>query len=425
MKLKETIPIYNVGDTVTIIDDLRNRKINDVNNDAGVGEQMLLYQSIKTTISRKLGDNRYELSNFNWSWSYNMFKESYDFEEEIIEPYIGMYLYHNYHDEGENEKIIMKVIDIVHTTLRCKYMFKQMLSAITIPENLEIHGITFDQTIEYSKHNEKNFFTASLYVPTNEKLIKDWGVSNKTPFKQELLTDGMLPIPDLFNYSKYPIRKVNGILNTGNSYNNYVFEINKTLFVSYDNFKTKSIKYDDIFSNRLITNKDYKELIITWGKAKIKSFDKSSSLFGHKTRKKAMFEAVNTNSVTNKKYPVYFQITNVIFNYEKEGKYYHVVEVYDGTLNLKFLLSDIELILPNVNNYIQPKDRVIKSGVECKVTKDKLLPVSKGSKVKVVKMFNRHIPLKGMSHYDKNTVCLVVDNNNKQFECKVKQLKKI
>ena len=111
----------------------------------------------------------------------------------------------------------------------------------------------------------------------------------------------------------------------------------------------------------------------------------------------------------------------------RSAKEFAFIELNDGTLNLKFLLDDINLVLPTINDYVAPKDRTIKANDECKLVNNKITPVQKGSTVKVLKMFNRHqVHNPRLGVYDKNTVALVLDKtSNKQFECKIKQLKKI
>ena len=424
MKLKKEIPVYNIGDTVTILDDLslRTLKVNgDSIGDASVNNVMKLRQGSKHIIDHIGTFGYYTISDCLYNWTANMFKESYEFEEELItEPYVGMYLYHRYNLTGSD--YLFRIYELEDDRFKTSYV-----DGVRSYEGLQI-DLTFNEKPDRQNMTSSNnksikngitYFGMDLYIPTNEELYAKWGVTNKTNCTEESLIEGTLPIPNLFEYSKYPIVKLTGIRTNGNSYSGYVFKLKDGMYVSYNGIKYENIKLSAVFSNKTINSKDTKELILNWGKAKIKSFEESVALFGHKTRKKLMFEA------SNNKPSKIFKIKNITFNCEKDGKYYHVVEVNDGSLNLKFLLNDVEFILPNVNNYVLPKDRTIILKSECKVIKDKLLPVSRGTAVKVLKMYNRHTPLKGASTYDKNTICVVSNGTNKTFECKVKQLKKI
>lgn len=436
MKLKETIPNYQVGDTVTILDNLELRHIRD--RDSTINSEMLNYQSNTYTITHNHLDGlSYNLlRGGGWSWSYNMFKESYvdetkETEESPIIPYIGMYLYHDDHLAGKSDDPILFKVDSVdpqrnsfHTVYIRPF---HRLPKTNITEYVLNKFIETPQSYLHSELNidiidNRTYLTNHLFLPDNDLLMKQWGVSNKV-FKPEKVKAGMLPIPNFFEKFKYPLKQIT-FKNKKGFHKKVGFSVNKKIMLEIIN--NKFIKHDvtETFGTAKVEQKDLKSLICNSGKAIIKSYDNSVSIFGHKTRKKAMFEAFIEGSELKYNKPKQWTINSVIFNYEKDNKFYHVLELNDGTLNLKFLLDDLQLILPNVNSYVEPKDRTIKSNDTCILVNDKLSPLQRGSKVKVVKMFNRHQPDKYKT-YDKNTICVVQGNNKQTFECKVKQLKKV
>ncbi len=541
MRIKQTIPTYIVGQQVTILDNLSLRE-RTTSRDAGLGNwngrDMLRYQGTVVTISR-VNDIFYSIENDGgeFSWTPNMFKESYDFEATLLTPppeyhggqivtihnnlglgrdfhgvtindsmlrkvghsariirhiggslraykiqfldetlespwnwtvscfsqsyteqnivaeidnelskpkvkkedftiddvKVGMYIFHDSYNSGNSRHILAIVTNVTEENISLKYVHKTDLNdyqlhndIVTMDEEHTIRAITIrgndlnNMPIKIKYARGKQYIVEAMYIPDERDLKSIFGLSNEK-FFEDPLKEGMTPIPDLFKDSKFKLKKVDLQVNKKRYKDIYAFYIKDTLFIGVLGLNSyKSLNADMVLKNHGIGHKDYKDVLVNTCAVKVKSFEDSATIFGHKTRKEAMFNSVKKEDGKTK---TIFKIHNVIFNYEKEGKYYHVLEVNDGTLNLKFLLSDLELMLPNVNNYVFPKERTIKTQTICKVTRDKLLPVSKGSKVTVVKMFNRHVPIKGT--YDKNTVCVVVDSNNKQFECKVHQLKRV
>lgn len=417
---------YKLGDIVTIIDNLETRYRNTNYLDAGHGgSQMALHQGRKATIVGYAGINSeyfvLDIDERHWSWSSNMFKESYEFEEPSNGPYVGMYLYHTDFLPGNRHRaeLLFQIVNITEKEILTKYVDKNNVERYSLDlSNLSSCRtvLSYSDTINIITRFGTNYLTSSLIIPTNEDLMKNWGVTNVITEEKVELKENMLAIPNILEYSKIPI--VFGAFRSDKGYytGNY-FHINDNLCISYE--KSKLIKHTNISGRwgSKISEGSYKKLIMNWGKAYIKNYEASSALFGHKTRKHNMFQESRDKKQT-------FVINNVIFNYEKEGKYYHVLEINDNTGNLKMLLEDIKLILPDLNNYNIPKDRTIKKNSECKIVKDTLLPIKKGNKVKVLEVFNRHKPFKGK--YDGNSYAKVIDTKtNKQFECKLKQLKVI
>lgn len=541
MRLKQRIPTYIVGQTVTILDNLENRTTDNV-SDAGTGDfglnPMSSYQGRLAYIQSIdiNGFYRIDLDGRSWSWSPNMFKESYDFEHVLLNPLpeyhvgqivtihnnlglgrafhgvtinsnmltkvgrparimreldisprvyriqfldetlespwnwtvscfsqsyteqnivaeidnelskpkvkkedftiddvkVGMYIFHDSYCSGNSRHILAMITKITNDRLDLRYIHKSNISDYQMQHNLnsideeEIikilhsgYSSSLTYTASFYKRGTMQFIADNIFIPNDEELKLLFNLSNEKFFKEDL-KEGMLPTPDLFKESKFKLKKVDILTKTERLKDAFAFHIKDNIYVQNVSFgKYKTIKSDKTTKAITITKKDYKDILVKFSAVKITNFEDSAMIFGHKTRKEAMFKSLKADGKSKN----IFKIHNVIFNYEKKGKFYHVLEINDGTLNLKFILSDLELLLPNVNNYVLPKEREIKTETFCKVTRDKLLPVKKGEKVKVVKMFNRHVPVKGT--YDKNTICIVVDNNNKQFECKAHQLKRV
>lgn len=431
--------IYSIGDIVTIRADIEPGSwagISTNNSMCELSGKKYMITRVRNGIDRGSRYNNvtiyYELThlgntiNTGWDWTYLHFKESYimdEYEEESIpELYEGMYLYHYAHDNPKNgEQLLAKVISFDSTQIYCRYIFHNELK-----NGLPIEKIFDEQYGISKKYNDSNkpsiskngrkFVGETLYVPDNDMLIERWGVSNKV---KSDLKDGMLKLPDYFKDVKNKPRYITYISNKGNSTTVIAYQYTKDKLITFEQDKPKSIKYEHLLGNSPIKEEHLKTIIKNWSNITIKSIEQSVGLFGHNKRKSVMMENSNKSS----KEKIRYKITNVLFNYEKEDKYYHVVEINDGTINLKFLLNDLDIKIPNIDSFIQPKDREINVGSDCKIIKDKLLPMSKGNTVKVIKVFNRYKPIKGK--YDSNSVAIVVDKDNKQFECKLKQLKRV
>lgn len=407
MKLKETIPIYKVGQQVTIIEiDLSIDYI--VNVSLTMSKQLNKIFTIREIINQEV--YLLEEDSTLYSWSYDLFKESYDYKKQKIE--IGTYLLNaNYSD------LLFEVNCITDSLIHCFYKDIRIKKSEFIDPNLTTYNFGY----VLNENNEFQFINTSMYYPTNEQLEK-FGVSNNKNI-EIVKTDNILL--DLFKNIKYPIEYLifSSKKNNKSDYEKHeevIFKITNDIFVGYKN--NKYITYKNCFRVKtlVIDDKIIKNIVKKWGKVTINNYVHSSNLFGHVTRKQKMNDLVN-----NKKQ--IFTINNIIIDYEKNGNKYNVIEVFDGILNLKFLMEDVNLILPKVTNYIIPKDRTIKKFTECKIINNKLLPVVKNTKVKVIKLFNRHTPINNKT-FDKNTIALVSvfgTSKFKQFECKIKQLKSI
>lgn len=199
----------------------------------------------------------------------------------------------------------------------------------------------------------------------------------------------------------------------------FVINDNKGLILNNNKLKTIEI---------IGLNTDYLYCIQNLAQAKIKDYTKSGELFGYKLKKKLMFDS---NQL--------FKITNIQKDYiaKKDNNQYDIIELNNENVNLKFLLSDIELVFPKLDGYNIPKDRTITFSKkekyvnkEVRIINNKKLSIDKNTKGKVLCLWNDHIPVKGGSmnkkivNYDRNTKCKVLINN-KEITCKIKNIKLI
>ena len=451
---------YPVGNLVRIIPNLREQEEINIRHggnrmSVGIGgNSMLNLQNSLVRIRRVIGGDRYEIEQDTINvYSADMFTGSYlqdddqsdvntgdtPFLSDLI--YNGMYLFSRNNDASGIRQELFKVqitprsvregsVDGIYIRLSDKHQ-RSIDEGLEMGQwvNNEVTWMRYGRNFRYSSSlrmvGDRQFVTSDLYIPNNEVLMERFGVTNRITETETKKLEGHLDLPNIFEGYKYPVVQV---AFTENGYygihKEYGFKISNKILVTYDGKSKITKKIDNILGETTVIKNEklLKDLILKWGKATVKSYGKSVELFGHKTRKKAMFEATDDKGKQK-----VFKITSVKFNYDKEGNFHHVIELNDGTLNLKFLLDDINLVLPTINDYVAPKDRTIKANDECKLVNNKITPVQKGSTVKVLKMFNRHqVHNPRLGVYDKNTVALVLDKtSNKQFECKIKQLKKI
>ncbi len=412
MRLKAIIPLYDIGQRVNVVNIVLERRYM-----IGTSGGMTRYSNATVTIDRIVAQNVYRILEDGriFNWSSDLFMESYDHElvEELIEKSVenthqkikvGTYLLHKHHNA-----LVFKITSIEIGTIYCNYIDLNIRN-----QNFNDNYTSYNFDYRMDPNGNFKFINDSMYYPTNAQLEK-FSISN-----DEIIEEKNNILSDLFKYSKYPIKylKFSARKNSKSEYKTYeeiIFKITNKIYVGYKDYKYVTYKNCIPVKHLSFDDKVRKNMIKQWGKVTIKDHTNSSNLFGHATRKQKMNELVNGKKQI-------FTISNIILDYEKNEEKYNVIEVFDGTLNLKFLLDDVTLILPNVNNYIIPKDRTIKKATECKIINNKLLPVTKNTKVKVMELFNRHRPI-NHKVFDKNTIALVMDKGGKIFECKIKQLK--
>lgn len=125
----------------------------------------------------------------------------------------------------------------------------------------------------------------------------------------------------------------------------------------------------------------YEQIIIAMCFAKITGYVDSAALFGYKPTKLKMCESK--------------QLFNIVgihegFLCKKDGQNRDIIELLDDETGkrMKFLLSDVEIIFPDIKQltkgYNLPKSRVIKKGVTAIVKDDRKTGFKKNDKVKVV-----------------------------------------
>lgn len=214
-----------------------------------------------------------------------------------------------------------------------------------------------------------------------------------------------------------------------------VYEYGKFLIkldgITYNQDRELKYKFKNISNNcteksRIIYHGDNNRSFIDTNKVllselyvKILDCEESSSLFGFRPTKREMIGG-------------YYKINNIDYSQicKKDNIERIVVEVENKELgkNLKFVLSDLEVQIPNLTDFIKgyntPKDRKIKLGVQVKVVNNKLTRLNIGDKLKVVNIFDKTIPT--ISNFkDKCQIIQCVNESGKQFNLKLKQVKVI
>lgn len=122
-----------------------------------------------------------------------------------------------------------------------------------------------------------------------------------------------------------------------------------------------------------------KEGLLALGMVRIASCEESASLFGYRNIKTQMLESKQL-----------FEISTITpdFKCKKDEEIRNIIEVKNNGKAYKFLLSEVELILPDldklIKGYVAPKDREIKQGNDAKLINAKRTTIPKGSKVKVL-----------------------------------------
>lgn len=131
------------------------------------------------------------------------------------------------------------------------------------------------------------------------------------------------------------------------------------------------VKYTKI--NNVFEYLDINSLFM-YCKFKVKSCNDSIKLFKYKKLK---------NEMLNKEYPG--TKLGLLMNVKKSDVPVNTIYLNNNNKNTRFLLSDIEIIYPNINGYYPKKDRTITKGSNVKVINDKhSLHLKKGEKVKVL-----------------------------------------
>jgi hypothetical protein len=224
-----------------------------------------------------------------------------------------------------------------------------------------------------------------------------------------------LDIPDILNLKdcKHDIRKISYYNEAYSVKECYGFLIpntdNKIATLSY-NGVIKTINISKVRSDYKLLPSDIIAIAAMYLKVKIKSCENSIKLWGHGKIKSKMFkESIDNNQL--------YTINKILFNYDKNGKVVHAVEVYNKDLNknFKFELSDLEFTKFNYNSYNPPKDKHIIKNCNARIIKDKLLPVSKNTIVKVLEL----------NKVNKNVTKVIVQADNKKFKCNIKNLKRV
>jgi len=252
-----------------------------------------------------------------------------------------------------------------------------------------------------------------------------FGVNNNHLVKKEPNNEKL----NIFKDNKYRLDKIRTLSKDGRKQDTYCYIIDESKSKgSFGGIKSIAFINNDGKLHLGLNKKvnlvtmaviDYKEAVKQLCKVRIKSCEDSIKLFLHATKKRDMLK----QSQEEKKL---FSITNIILDYEKNEEKHDIVEVFNGEISLKFKLTDVEFVQPNLSGISIPKDRTIDKGTLCRVIRNKHLPISKNTTVKVLEMRNISDLRHGSNNkYNKSTIVKVATEDNKQFSCRIRNLKKI
>lgn len=237
---------------------------------------------------------------------------------------------------------------------------------------------------------------------------------SKTGLRPELMGEHNINMNkvNMINIYKYKnlLIKLDGIKYTQSEELKYKFKN----ITNNDTSKTGLVYYAESGGTLNIHNKLICNLYV-----KILNYEESSSLFGFKPTKKEMMGK-------------YYKIDNIDYNQicKKDDIERSVVEVYNNELgkNFKFILSDLEVQIPDLTEFIKgynpPKDRNVKVGLNVKVINNKLTRLNIGDRLKVIDIPKKNIPVHNQ-YKDRCTLILCVNEQGKQFNLKIKQVKVI
>lgn len=184
------------------------------------------------------------------------------------------------------------------------------------------------------------------------------------------------------------------------------FEKNGYIIFKNSEGGTGHYNTNGVFKNSDIVNFIDLKAIERQCKFKVISYIDSAKMFKFTDLKKSMIN--NTYTGTE----LLLETTVKSIN-EKQNTIKLILE--DGK-KTRFLLSDLEIIYPNINSFNAPKDREIKEGIKVKLSNNKNINIPKNSLVSVVKI--KEIGKgRGQKKY------AIIDYNGQQSYVKVKNLK--
>lgn len=381
-----------------------------------------------------------------FTWTEDMFLEYQMIDEEILPEETGKLTKSIYSDfVKEMTKDEYKVGTYCYYLAKKGRLYK--ITSVT-SDGEYMNVINTDES--YSRfEGQYTVRKRDIVIPEDAELLTKFGVTNGT-LKN-------IDIPQFFKDSKYPIawasfeehfKPKDGRKIPSKKRAQYVYIVKKpdhygekaSLIAIIDG---KCRLFTDIYANLsydINPSLNISDKLANLCKARIIKIDDSVELFGNKAKKAEMLEEATINK---KLYP----IAGLMLGYDpkKTGEGINIVELDSGTIKLKFKLSDIEVILPNLNGINLPKDRTIRKGAICKIIRDKQLPITKNQQVEVLEIMTktttnragngislgpdgRSYPIKLTKgeKYDKNTIVRVATADNKQvFKCRIKNLKKL
>lgn len=134
----------------------------------------------------------------------------------------------------------------------------------------------------------------------------------------------------------------------------------------------------EVFNTFKSNNFDNKTGLMTLGLAKISSCNESAVLFGYKNIKSQMVESQEL-----------FEISSITPNFvcKKDGQVRNIIEVKNNGKSYKFLINEVELMLPELDKLIKGykplKDRQLKEGGTAKLITAKRTTLPRKAEVRI------------------------------------------
>lgn len=189
------------------------------------------------------------------------------------------------------------------------------------------------------------------------------------------------------------------------TYNQSGFIVDNKWIVSVD--KKGAIKYEETPISITSNNKFIDlSVLIDQCEFRVINYIDSAKMFKFTEAKKALVGKIV--KVSN------IGIGDVVKKVDIPQNTIHVVN--EEGRNLRFLLSDIEIIYPNISSFNPPKDRIVKKGSIVKVVNDKRISIPKNERVKV-------LDIKVLGNHKWSKKYAIIEYQGKKIYSKTKDLK--
>lgn len=196
-----------------------------------------------------------------------------------------------------------------------------------------------------------------------------------------------------------------------------------------EDLKLKILKKDDKkynYHSKMIT--DINSVLTNFAKVKIINYEESGKLFKFVNYKKQMYELANPSEeeIKDGKTPLLYDITNIEPGHEckADGVVRNIITLYNRDLDksLKFVLDDVEIIYPDIDNFIKgyskPKDRSIKVGDSVSLKNNRGIN-------RTISLTDKYIYKANKNTGYKKYATITNLKNNKTFNVPYNKLKKI